>query len=435
MQHILRLLAAGVFALLSGAASAQTIEFATVDPSAVAFATFNSNTQKIARNKNGTLVAYVKETNAAYDAQRINFVRIDQAGTQSLVLSEVHATNAPCIEASATGEFFAAFSDWSLGVVRVYVWRDLSASTVPEKYAFSTAGSGKFSCSFDENRRILYYLGYDGKLVRFGVDGLQFAASSLWYQASNVAQYPNLQASRDGSLHVFWNTLTGTAVSYRGVQYLTTPNDAVNWYRNWHPAGTANAWLQSPTNYMPVASDESGASFSLSRGEDYIRNSYLLAAYADDEVIGAFWQSTPNYMERCFGNEKRCTAVLVMYDRKTAARTLQMVPMLIGRNPIRPQGGGGFVKRGSSLHLVWSERNDIVVAKLTGNLLTEVAREPIPGATDANCPYSLTIEKGNSADNDIVGVLTVLDATCSTWATYSGSAPVTGSVLRFRVAL
>ena len=397
---------------------------------------FNSNTQKIARNKHGTIIGYVRRQNAASTSQEIVFTRIDPLGVKTEVLNETHATNPPCVESGADGEFFALFPDWSLSLLHVYVWRDISVNVTPERHVFPLYGSGKFSCSFDESRRLLYYISINGDLVSFNVDSGNFSKQQIWTHATNVAQYPYLQISGDGSLHVFWNTLTGNKISYRGIQYLVTPDGALNWYRNWHPAGSANFWLQSPINHMPVLSDESGMSFLLSREEDLLRNSFMLSGYADNDAIAAIWHSVPNQFERCFVKFERCTSVLVVYDRKTLARSYQAVPLLLGRIPVRPHGGAGLIKRGGKFYIVWNDHSDVIVARLEGSALVKVARESIPGASDSHCPYALTVERGHDSDTDIVGVFTLLMANCVDWATSSAPAGTfEGKLFRFRVQL
>ncbi|MCP4738440.1 MAG: hypothetical protein GY873_30060 [Bosea sp.] len=430
MHPLKRLFAVCALVLLCGAARTQTIEFATVDPAAVGFATFNANTQKIARNRHGALLAYVKGQNASYTGQDVRFVLVSPEGSSAEVLAETWATNAPCIEASDSGEFFAAFPDWSLNQLKLFIWRDVAANRTPERHVLSLQGDGKFSCVFDENRRTLYYLGHSGVLVKARVDGVSFETQQLWTNGANPAQYPALHISRDGVLHVFWSSVTGSNVHYRSAQYLATPNDGGNWFQTWHPRFTGASVS------VPVAADETGLSTTMSRSEDIAANTPLEATLADDDSFQAIWLFTPGFAERCFTVEKRCSSVHIKHSRLTGQRVAQHVPIRAGAGSVlRPKGGGGLIRRGPDVYFITTDQNDVVLLKIADAGATEVGRFAVPGGGPGRCPYSLGVAKGHESDADIVGSFTLLDVSCAIWATYTGSPPLTGSVIRFRVAL
>lgn len=430
MPHTLRALAACVLALLCGAARAQTIDFAMVDSSAIGYATFNSLTQKIARNQRGTLLAYTKSQNADYTAQSIRFVIVRPEGSTSEVLSETWATNAPCVEASDSGEFFAAFPDWSSNNLRLYIWRDITAGAPPEVYTYPIQWDGKFTCVFDESRRTLYYLGLSGRLVKARVDAGTFDTQQLWTNGANPVQYPSLHISRDGVLHVFWLTITGSNIHYRSVQYMATPNDGANWFQTWHPrfAGAPVA--------LPVVPDETGASTPMSRMEDIAANTPLEATLADDDSFQAVWLFVPGFAERCFPVEKRCSSVYIKHSRLTGQRTAQHVPIRAANGSVlRPKGGGGLVRRGADVYFITADQSDIVLLKAGDFGMEQIKRFAVPGGGPDRCSYSLGVAKGQNSDPDIIGTFTLLDVSCPTWATYSGPVPLTGAVIRFRLAL
>jgi hypothetical protein len=409
---------------------AQAFDFSTVDASTVGFATFNSNTQKIARNRHGMMLAYTKGQNASYTSNDIRFVHVAPTGAQTEVLAQTFATNPPCIEASDTGEFFAAFPDWVNNVLRVYIWRDISVSMQHETHVFSMPGSGKFSCVFDEARRTLYYVGLGGNFVKFRADNGVFISQQLWVDGENAVQYPSLHLSRDGVLHAFWVTITGNNSHYRSVQYMASPNDGIDWFTTWHLrfSGTALA--------LPVVPDESGPTTMLSRSEDIGANTYMESSLADDDSFQAIWFYVPGFAERCFPVEKRCSAVYVKYSRLTGQRVAQHVPVISGGGAvIRPKGGSGLVRRGGQVYYLTLDKTDLVLLKAGDFGMTEVRRTPVPGAGPSNCAYALGTAKGRETDIDILGTLTVLDVSCADWATYTGSVPLTGRVLRVRAAL
>lgn len=430
MEQLKRLLAACVLAVLCIVPA--RADFTVLDTNATGFATFNSNTQKVARNEHGTLVSYLKSRNAAYTAQGVVFKLIPPGGPMVEVATATLATNPPCVEASASGEFFAAFPDWTANVLHAYVWRDISASTTPERLTFSLVGDGKFSCAFDESRRTFYYIGLSGTLVQWRVDHGVFYTRKLWAQNINLAQYPSLQVSSDGVLHAFWNTLTGSAPSYRSVQYLVSPDGGNTWMSNWHPAGTANAFLPYPA--PPVASDEFGASFRMTRDEDHGANAFMLSAYADSAQIAAVWSFVPGYAERCFVSQKRCSSVFMRYQRKTLARD-QIVPIRLGNRVLRPHGGGGLFKRGGRLFFVTTETAELVLARVEGESFVEVSRIAIPDAGPNRCPFELSIFRGSDADDDVIGTFTHLNVSCADWATMPDNAGVTSEVVAFRLPL
>lgn len=440
MQQLKRLLAVCALAFLSSVSA--RAEFTVLETSATGIATFNSNTQKAARNQHGTLIAYVKSRNAALTAQEVTFKLIDRTGTVSTIMTETRGANAPCVEASSTGEFFAVISDFAAGYLTALVWRDISASTTPERVDIWVGGSGKIACAFDNSRRTLFYLGTTGTLVKWRVDHAVTATSQVWnppYALDNRAEYPSLTLSQDGVLNVFWNTVTGGSNSYRSIQYLASPDGGNFWSRVWKPVG----YIAGAAS-LPVVADESGASTTLTRGEDHNATAFMLSAYADAGNVAAVWSFSPGFEERCFVNFRRCSAAFVRYSKdeltrhstasSAPAREL-VVPVTLGEKVLRPLGGGGLFRRGGKLHFITTEQADVVVSRLEGDEFVEIRRAPIPAAGAGRCPFQLSIFRGSDADGDVIGTFTTLNVSCSAWATMPDNSAVTGDVVFFRVTL
>jgi hypothetical protein len=241
-------------------------ETTLVDSNVVHGATFQSNNQKVVRNKRGIFMTHLRSRNEKYTAQqwRLSWSK-DDGRTFTTLYEATDATNPPVLETDSSDNLYIGHPDWVSLDVLLYRFLASEDYRTPHITRAPKAAAGKYSMEIDEKRGQVCYFSHSGKFVRFGLDGsVKSSTLLLKHGGKAVQEYTHLNLAADGTLHAAWTSLFVPKRLYWGIHHLQSPDGGATW----------QPFAGKPAK-LPIVADETGPSDRITLDDEFEVSTWL----------------------------------------------------------------------------------------------------------------------------------------------------------------
>jgi hypothetical protein len=395
----------------------------TVDPDAVAGATFQSHNQKVVANAYGIFMTHnhkqqcCDSLNSCVDSPPAtcpdaNILltwrlsrSVDGGATFTTVYEGRHGTAPPAIETDSQGNIYLAHTDYFQNGQNAYVMRFLASNNFQNPATATLTGpwNAKIAMEIDEARGQLYFFGWGGKFYRVRLSDLAILAGYQLTQDGTNANmhYPHLYLDDNGHLYVAWTTVRinpalnsqcGNTDPYWSIHFMRSLDGGVTWVK---PNGQSLV--------PPIIADETGPTDEITPADERCVNTWLSTFLVKGDKVHFVYEAQGSIPKEHY----------VRYDLATAHIDRNVVPFEGDGVPIKNLDGVCSTRRSIKEIFCVSKSNNmnsdsrIVVLKSEDNGLTwrKHALGPVPVP-----PVSVTYALGGSPqvtdDGYIIGSYT-----------------------------
>ncbi len=311
--------------LTYAAAAPLPIETTLVDGDAIHSATFQSNNQKVVRNRRGIFLTPVRTRNEKMTAQqwRLSWSK-DGGKTFATLFEATDATNPPVLETDSQDNLYLGRPDFVNLDVLLYRFLAAEDYRTPHLTRVPKTAAGKYSMALDEPRGQVCYFSHSGWFIRFGLDGAVKSSTLLLKKGGTAVQeYTHLNLTPDGTLHAAWTSLFVPPQghwTYWGIHHLQSPDGGVSWQ-------TFAGRKLTP----PIAADETGPSDRITLDDEFTPSTWLANALTKDGKAHFIYAARTEPVRQHH----------VRFDVATGKRELDHAPELRGET-ISLNVGDGF---------------------------------------------------------------------------------------------